>query len=187
MKRKEDFFEIVKTLNHEELKVYIILDKLSQNKGYIYAGNSYIAKKIEMEKEKLQSIISILIRKKILFYVKTEMGRLLFINKYKFQDYLNKLEEDKKVEVSDKEALVLSEEKRINIESEDEELNKETDMKYKNLNSVELFFLEEQAEEKYKSELGINYGEEQRKIFQICKEHLIKLILKEQIKIERER
>lgn len=187
MKRKGDFFEIVKTLNHEELKVYIALDKLSQNNGYVYAGNSYIAKKIEMEKEKLQSIISILIRKKNLFYIKTEMGRLLFTNKYKFQDYLNKLEEDKKIEVSGKEALVLSEEKRISIELEDKELNKETDIKYKNLNSVELFFLEEQAEEKYKSELGINYGEEQRKIFQICKEHLIKLILKEQIKIEKER
>ena len=184
--KNRDFFEIVKTLNHEELKVYTTLDKLSQNMGYIYAGNSYIAKKIDMKKEKLQSIISILIRKKDLFYIKTEMGRLLFTNKYKFQNYLNKLEEDKKVEASDKEALALSEEKRINIERE-EKLNKETDIKYKNLSSIELFFLEEQAEEKYQSELGINYGEEQRKIFQICKEHLIKLMLKEQIKIEKER
>ena len=126
MKKRKDFFEIIKTLNHEELKVYATLDKLSQNMGYIYAGNSYIAKKIDMEKEKLQSIISILIRKKDLFYIK-------------------------------------------------------------NLSSTDLFFLEEQTEDKYQSELGISYGEEQRKIFQICKEHLMKLMLKEQIKMEKER
>ena len=115
------------------------------------------------------------------------MGRLLFTNKYKFQNYLNKLEEDKKVEASDKEILALSEEKRINIEREEKELNIETDMRYKNLSSTDLFFLEEQTEDKYQSELGISYGEEQRKIFQICKEHLMKLMLKEQIKMEKER
>ena len=187
MKKRKDYFEIIKTLNHEELKVYATLDKLSQNMGYIYAGNSYIAKKIDMEKEKLQSIISILIRKKDLFYIKTEMGRLLFTNKYKFQNYLNKLEEDRKAEASDKEILALSEEKRINTEREEKELNIETDMRYKNLSSTDLFFLEEQTEDKYQSELGISYGEEQRKIFQICKEHLMKLMLKEQIKMEKER
>ena len=100
---------------------------------------------------------------------------------------LKVLEEDKKVEASDKESLALSEEKRINTEREEKELNIETDMRYKNLSSTDLFFLEEQTEDKYQSELGISYGEEQRKIFQICKEHLMKLMLKEQIKMEKER
>ena len=70
--KNRDFFEIIKNLNHEELRVYTSLDKLSINTGYVYAGYKYLSAKLDISEEKINKIVSDLIKRKYLFYLKSE-------------------------------------------------------------------------------------------------------------------
>ena len=84
MKRKRDFFEIIKNLNHEELKVYTSLDKLSVNTGYVYAGYKYLSQKLDISEEEISKIVSDLIKRNYLFYLKTEDKFKIFTDIFKF-------------------------------------------------------------------------------------------------------
>ncbi len=177
--KNRDFFEIVRTLNHEEFKVYTTLDKLSQNKDYVYAGNKYLSEKIEISETVIEKIISDLIKRKYLFYLKADKEFKVFTEKHKFFNYLKQMGNKKETRTSVRAILPLTE-KEDN--KEDVELEKAVDEAYNNLNEVELFELYDEAEEKYKKALNAPYGDYQKKYFELLKEVYMKLVLKERIK-----
>ena len=179
MKRKRDFFEIIKNLNHEELKVYTSLDKLSVNTGYVYAGYKYLSQKLDISEEEISKIVSDLIKRNYLFYLKTEDKFKIFTDIFKFyRELKNEIKKENSVRV----AVPLTEEKNT---IEDEELEKAVEEAYNNLNEVELFEIYDEAEEKYKKDLNAPYRDNQKKYFELLKEVYMKLILKERIKNER--
>lgn len=179
MKRKRDFFEIIKNLNHEELKVYTSLDKLSVNTGYVYAGYKYLSQKLDISEEEISKIVSGLIKRNYLFYLKTEDKFKIFTDIFKFYRELKNIKNEIKKENSVRVAAPLTEEKNT---IEDEELEKAVEEAYNNLNEVELFEIYDEAEEKYKRDLNAPYGDNQKKYFELLKEVYMKLILKERIK-----
>lgn len=180
--KNRDFFEILNSLDSKEGKVFTALDKLSQNKGYVYASYRYLGEKTELEEQEVKEIVSMLIKKGDVFYLKTENQFIIFTEKYKFYNYLKKMGNKKEKGSSVRAAVTLTEEKNT---IEDEELQKAVEEAYNNLNEVELFELYDEAEEKYKRELNVPYRDNQKKYFELLKEVYMKLILKERIKNER--
>lgn len=179
MKKRKEYFEIVKTLTHEELKVYTSLDKLSVNTGYVYAGYKYLSQKLDISEEEISKIVSNLIKRKYLFYLKTEDKFKIFTDIFKFYRELKNIKNEMKEKNSVRAAAFLTEEKNT---IEDKELEKSVEEAYNNLNELELFELYDEAEEKYKKDLNAPYGDNQKKYFELLKEVYMKLILKERIK-----
>ena len=179
MKKRKEYFEIVKTLTHEELKVYTSLDKLSVNTGYVYAGYKYLSQKLDISEEKINCIVSDLIKRKYLFYLKSEDKFKIFTDIFKFYKELKNIKNEMKEKNSVRAAASLTEEKNT---IEDKELDKAVKEAYNNLNEVELFELYDEAEEKYKRDLNAPYGDNQKRYFELLKEVYMKLILKERIK-----
>lgn len=99
MKRKRDFFEIIKNLNHEELKVYTSLDKLSVNTGYVYAGYKYLSQKLDISEEEISKIVSDLIKRNYLFYLKTEDKFKIFTDIFKFYRELKNIKNEIKKKI----------------------------------------------------------------------------------------
>ncbi|MCB8564473.1 helix-turn-helix domain-containing protein [Fusobacterium ulcerans] len=180
--KNRDFFEIIKNLNHEELRVYTSLDKLSINTGYVYAGYKYLSAKLDISEEKINKIVSDLIKRKYLFYLKSEDKFKIFTDIFKFYRELKNIKNEIKKENSVRVTAPLTEEKNT---IEDEELEKAVEEAYNNLNEVELFEIYDEAEEKYKRDLNAPYGDNQKRYFELLKEVYMKLILKERIKNER--
>lgn len=182
MKRKRDFFEIIKNLNYKELKVYTSLDKLSVNTGYVYAGYKYLSQKLDISEEEISKIVSNLIQRNYLFYLKTEDKFKIFTDIFKFYRELKNIKDEMKEKNSVRAVATLTEEKNT---IEDKELEKAVEEAYNNLNELELFELYDEAEEKYKKDLNVPYRDNQKKYFELLKEVYMKLILKERIKNER--
>lgn len=179
MKKRKEYFEIVKTLTHEELKVYTSLDKLSVNTGYVYAGYKYLSQKLDISEEEISKIVSDLIKRNYLFYLKTEDKFKIFTDIFKFYKELKNKKNEMKEKNSVRAAASLTEEKNT---IEDKELEKSVEEAYNNLNELELFELYDEAEEKYKKDLNAPYRDNQKKYFELLKEVYMKLILKERIK-----
>lgn len=179
MKKRKEYFEIVKTLTHEELKVYTSLDKLSVNTGYVYAGYKYLSIKLDISEEEISRIVSNLIQRKYLFYLKSEENFKIFTDIFKFYKELKNIKSEIKEENSVRAGATLTEEKNT---IEDKEIEKAVEEAYNNLNEVELFELYDEAEEKYKKALNAPYGDYQKKYFELLKEVYMKLVLKERIK-----
>lgn len=179
MKKRKEYFEIVKTLTHEELKVYTSLDKLSVNTGYVYAGYKYLSQKLDISEEEISKIVSDLIKRNYLFYLKTEDKFKIFTDIFKFYKELKNIKNEMKEKNSVRAAASLTEEKNT---IEDKELEKSVEEAYNNLNELELFELYDEAEEKYKKDLNAPYRDNQKKYFELLKEVYMKLILKERIK-----
>lgn len=179
MKKRKDFFEIIKTLNHGELKIYTALDKLSNNTGYVYAGYKYLSAKLDITEEEISKIVSDLIKRKYLFYLKSEDNFKIFTDIFKFYRELKNIKNEIKEENSVRAAATLTEEKNT---IEDKELERSVEETYNNLNEVEFFELYDEAEEKYKRDLNAPYGDYQKKYFELLKEVYMKLVLKERIK-----
>lgn len=179
-KNQNDYLSIVKDLSNEELKVYTSVILLSVKNGYTTAENSYLGKKLNMTREEIKDIISSLIKRKTIYYTRTEEGRQLFYNINKWR---NTKKENKKSEST---ASVPSENKKSeNINAKDEALNQKVEEKLKKLDPGEEFELHELAEERYISDLeklGIIYGKNQKAIFDTLKTGYMIMILKEQIK-----
>lgn len=178
MKKRKDFFEIIKTLNYKELKVYTSLDRLSRNKGYVYASYRYLGEKTELKEQEVRNIISDLIKKGDVFYLKNGRQLIIFTEKHKFYNYLKQMENKKETGTSVRAVLPLTEKAD---DKEDQELEKAVDEAYNNLNEVELFELYDEAEEKYKRDLNAPYGDNQKRYFELLKEVYMKLVLKERI------
>ena len=166
MKKRKEYFEIVKTLTHEELKVYTSLDKLSVNTGYVYAGYKYLSQKLDISEEKINCIVSDLIKRKYLFYLKSEDKFKIFTDIFKFYRELKNIKNEMKEKNSVRAAASLTEEKNT---IEDKELEKSVEEAYNNLNELELFELYDEAEEKYKKDLNAPYRDNQKKYFELLK------------------
>lgn len=196
MKRKnKNIFQTLNDLNNNEIKIFMVLEKLSQKKGYSYITPKSLSKKLNIDEKEVYSSIYNLIKKGSVYFIDLKdkdklLERRFYTDKFNF--FNDSRKKDQLVptmkEINDLKEKVKIEAEQNKIEAENKlkeiELNNLVDEYWENIDNIMYNDLYIKAEEKYA--MSVNGTAELKDDFQIaCFERLapiyMKMIIKENL------
>ena len=195
MKKKgKNIFQTLNDLNSNEIKIFMVLEKLSQKKGYSYITPKSISKKLNIDEKEVYSSIYNLIKKGSVYFIDLKdkdklLERRFYTDKFNF--FNDSRKKDQLVptmkEINDLKQKIKTEDENKKIEAEKKlkeiELNELVEEYWENMDNVRYNELYMEAEGKYA--MSVNGTDKLKNEFEItCFEKLAPIYMKMLIKEE---
>lgn len=194
-KKGKNIFQTLNNLSSDEIKIFMVLERLSEKKGYSYITPKSLSKNLNIDEKTVQSSIYNLIKKGAVFFIDLKdkdklLERRFYTDKFKFFNDSRKKDElvPTMKEVNDLKQKLKSEDEAKKVEAEKKlkeiELNGLVEEYWENMDSIKYMELYEKAEDKYSSSI---YGEPkplsdfQAQCFEKLAPIYMKMIIKEEL------
>lgn len=196
MKKKgKNIFQTLNNLSSDEIKIFMVLERLSEKKGYSYITPKSLSKNLNIDEKNVQSSIYNLIKKGAVFFIDLKdkeklLERRFYTDKFKFFNDSRKKDElvPTMKEVNDLKQKLKSEDEAKKVEAERKlkeiELNGLVEEYWENMDSIKYMELYEKAEDKYSASI---YGEPkplsdfQTQCFEKLAPIYMKILIKEEL------
>lgn len=194
-KKGKNIFQTLNNLSSDEIKIFMVLERLSEKKGYSYITPKSLSKNLNIDEKTVQSSIYNLIKKGAVFFIDLKdkdklLERRFYTDKFKFFNDSRKKDElvPTRKEVNDLKQKLKSEDEAKKVEAEKKlkeiELNGLVEEYWENMDSIKYMELYEKAEDKYSTSI---YGEPkplsdfQAQCFEKLAPIYMKMIIKEEL------
>lgn len=194
-KKGKNIFQTLNNLSSDEIKIFMVLERLSEKKGYSYITPKSLSKNLNIDEKTVQSSIYNLIKKGAVFFIDLKdkdklLERRFYTDKFKFFNDSRKKDElvPTMKEVNDLKQKLKSEDEAKKVEAEKKlkeiELNGLVEEYWENMDSIKYMELYEKAEDKYSTSI---YGEPkplsdfQAQCFEKLAPIYMKMIIKEEL------
>ena len=194
-KKGKNIFQTLNNLSSDEIKIFMVLERLSEKKGYSYITPKSLSKNLNIDEKTVQSSIYNLIKKGAVFFIDLKdkdklLERRFYTDKFKFFNDSKKKDElvPTMKEVNDLKQKLKSEDEAKKVEAEKKlkeiELNGLVEEYWENMDSIKYMELYEKAEDKYSTSI---YGEPkplsdfQAQCFEKLAPIYMKMIIKEEL------
>ena len=194
-KKGKNIFQTLNNLSSDEIKIFMVLERLSEKKGYSYITPKSLSKNLNIDEKTVQSSIYNLIKKGAVFFIDLKdkdklLERRFYTDKFKFFNDSRKKDElvPTMKEVNDLKQKLKSEDEAKKVEAEKKlkeiELNGLVEEYWENMDSIKYMELYEKAEDKYSTSI---YGEPkplsdfQSQCFEKLAPIYMKMIIKEEL------
>lgn len=194
-KKSVDIFNLAKGLTLTELKIYSVLNKLTEKNGYTFITMKNLAKRLDFSEKDTVSALYNLVKKNALYFIDIkdkETNKILekrfYTDKFKYfrdcrkKDTLEPTLLKIKKQKDEEEKILKSKEEADKLEANKIKVNNLVDDYWENMDSLEYMSKYEEAEKRYMKLLNTEeLNSFQTMIFEKTSEVYIKEIIREEI------